>query len=88
MGRWRGGAGLDSYAMDVAAITRTFNRLRDLVRLVGHSYRGATITAAGVDKRVAGLVYIAAVAPDVCETVQSQLDKYPTNIFTSVEVAG
>jgi pimeloyl-ACP methyl ester carboxylesterase len=36
---------------------------------------------------VIGLVYIAAVAPDVGETVQSQLDKYPTDIFTRVEVA-
>ena len=79
--------GLDSFAKDVAAITRTLNRVRGPVLLVGHSYGGATITAAGVDERVAGLVYIAAVAPDVGETVQSQLDKYPTDIFTSVEVA-
>jgi pimeloyl-ACP methyl ester carboxylesterase len=79
--------GLDSFAQDVAAITRTLNRVRGPVLLVGHSYGGATITAAGVDERVAGLVYIAAVAPDVGETVQSQLDKYPTDIFTSVEVA-
>jgi pimeloyl-ACP methyl ester carboxylesterase len=37
---------------------------------------------------VAGLVYIAAVVPDVQETVQSQLDKYPTEIFSQIEVAG
>jgi len=57
------------------------------ILLVGHSYGGATITAAGVDERVAGLVYIAAVAPDVGETVQSQLDKYPSDIFGRIEVA-
>lgn len=79
--------GLDSFAEDVATIKRTLNRVGSPVLLVGHSYGGATITAAGIDERVAGLVYIAAVAPDVGETVQSQLDKYPTDIFTRVEVA-
>ena len=79
--------GLDSFANDVAAITRTLNRVHGPVLLVGHSYGGATITAAGVDERVAGLVYIAAVAPNVGETVQSQLDEYPTDIFTRIEVA-
>lgn len=43
---------------------------------------------AGTDERVAGLVYIAAAAPYVRETVQSQLDKYPTEIFSQIEVAG
>jgi len=55
---------------------------------VGHSYGGATITGAGVDERVAALVYIAAVVPDVHETVQSQLDKYPTEIFSQIEIGG
>ena len=79
--------GLDSFAEDVASVKRTLNRVGRPVLLVGHSYGGATITAAGSDERVAGLVYIAAVAPDVGETVQSQLDKYPTDIFGRVEVA-
>src|ERR1700761_9325715 len=79
--------GLDSYAEDVAAIKRTLGRVGSPVLLVGHSYGGATITAAGVDDRVAGLVYIAAVAPDVGEKVQEQLDKYPSDIFSRVEVA-
>src|SRR5215467_4997673 len=79
--------GLDSYKEDVAAVKRTLNRVGSPVILVGHSYGGATITAAGVDERVAGLVYIAAVAPDAGETVQNQLDKYPSDIFGRVEVA-
>jgi pimeloyl-ACP methyl ester carboxylesterase len=79
--------GLDSFEEDVATVTRTLNRVGSPVLLVGHSYGGATITAAGVDDRVAGLVYIGAVAPDVGETVQEQLDKYPSDIFTRVEVA-
>ncbi|WP_047486744.1 alpha/beta fold hydrolase [Terriglobus sp. TAA 43] len=79
--------GLDSYEGDVAAIKRTLNRVGSPVLLVGHSYGGATITAAGVDERVAGLVYISAVAPDAGETVQNQLDKYPSDIFSRVAVA-
>jgi pimeloyl-ACP methyl ester carboxylesterase len=79
--------GLDTFAEDVATVKRTLGRVGSPVVLVGHSYGGATITAAGTDDRVVGLVYIAAVAPDVGETVQSQLDKYPTDIFTRVEVA-
>lgn len=72
--------GLDSFEEDVATVKRTLNR-------VGHSYGGATITAKGVDERVIGLVYVAAVAPDIGETVQDQLEKYPSDIFSGVEVA-
>src|ERR1700733_13783677 len=78
--------GLDSFEEDVATTKRTLNRVGSPVILVGHSYGGATITAAGVDPRVVSLVYIAAVAPDVGETVQDQLDKYPSDIFSRVEV--
>jgi pimeloyl-ACP methyl ester carboxylesterase len=79
--------GLDSQAADVAATKRTLGRVSSPAILVGHSYGGAVITAAGIDDRVVGLVYIAAVAPDAHETVQSQLDKYPTPIFGHIEVA-
>ena len=79
--------GLDSYVEDLATVKRTLNRVSSPVILVGHSYGGATITGAGLDERVVGLVYIAAVAPDTGETVQSQLNKYPTDIFTRIEVA-
>jgi len=79
--------GLDSYAEDLATVKRTLNRVGSPVILVGHSYGGATITGAGTDDRVVGLVYIAAVAPDAGETVQEQLNKYPSEVFGSVEVA-
>jgi len=79
--------GLDSYAEDLATVKRTLNRVGSPVLLVGHSYGGATITGAGMDDRVVGLVYIAAVAPDAGETVQNQLDKYPSDIFSRVKVA-
>jgi pimeloyl-ACP methyl ester carboxylesterase len=71
----------------VATVKRTLNRVGSPVILVGHSYGGATITAAGVDERVIGLVYVAAVATDTGETVQDQLDKFPSDIFSRVEVA-
>jgi len=46
------------------------------------------ITAAGTDDRVAGLVYIAALAPDTDETSQSQQAKFPvTDVFKYVDVA-
>jgi pimeloyl-ACP methyl ester carboxylesterase len=80
--------GLNNYADDVATVKRTLGRVNSPAILVGHSYGGATITGAGTDERVAGLVYIAAVVPDVHESVQSQLDKYPTEIFSQIEVAG
>lgn len=79
--------GLDTLAEDAAAVKRTLGRVNRPAILVGHSYGGATITAAGVDDRVIGLVYIAAVAPDSGETVQSLLDRYPTEIFSHVEAA-
>ena len=79
--------GLDTLAGDVAAVKRTLGRVSSPAILVGHSYGGAVITAAGTDDRVAGLVYIAAVAPDADETVDSQLNKYPTEIFSHIEVA-
>ena len=79
--------GLDSYEEDLATVKRTLNRVGSPVLLVGHSYGGATITGAGIDERVAGLVYIAAVAPDAGETVQDQLEKYPSDIFSRVEIA-
>src|SRR6202012_4567140 len=79
--------GLDSFEEDLATVERRLNSVGSPVILVGHSYGGATITAAGVDERVIGLVYIAAVAPDADETVQSQIEKYPTEIFKHVEPA-
>src|SRR6476660_9774101 len=63
--------GLDAFAGDVAAVKRTLGRVSGPAILVGHSYGGSVITAAGTDDRVAALVYIAALAPDADETTQS-----------------
>ena len=79
--------GLDSLATDVAAVKACLTRVSNPAILVGHSYGGTLITHAGIDPRVIGLVYIAALAPDTDESSQSQLDKFPTTpVFSQIEV--
>src|ERR1700722_11256769 len=65
---------LDTLEGDVAAVTRALGRVASPAVLVGHSYGGTVITAAGTDDRVAGLVYMSALAPDESETSQSLQD--------------
>jgi len=79
--------GLDSLATDIATVKAWLTRVGRPAILVGHSYGGTLITHAGTDPRVAGLVYIAALAPDADETSQGQLDKFPTTpVFSHIEV--
>jgi pimeloyl-ACP methyl ester carboxylesterase len=80
--------GLDTLAGDVTAVKSALARVSSPAILVGHSYGGTLITAAGADPRVAGLVYIAALAPDAGETSQSQQNQFPvTDVFSLIEVA-
>src|SRR5271169_5747873 len=80
--------GLDTLAGDVAAVKNAVGRVSSPAILVGHSYGGTLITAAGTNPRVAGLVYIAALAPDADETSQSLQAKFPTtDVFAHIEVA-
>jgi pimeloyl-ACP methyl ester carboxylesterase len=58
-----------SLADDVAATRRILAAQDGPVILVGHSDGGVVITEAGTDPKVAGLVYIAAFAPDKGESV-------------------
>jgi pimeloyl-ACP methyl ester carboxylesterase len=58
-----------SLADDVAFTRRVISAQPGQVLLVGHSYGGVVITEAGNDPKVAGLVYIAAFAPDQGESV-------------------
>jgi pimeloyl-ACP methyl ester carboxylesterase len=60
---------LSSLATDVAIANRMIDAQDGPVLLVGHSYGGAIITEAGNNPRVAGLVYVAAFAPDAGETL-------------------
>ena len=66
-----------SLADDVAVTRRTIAEQGKPVVLVGHSYGGAVITEAGNDPKVAGLVYIAAFAPDKGESVASLIKDPP-----------
>lgn len=56
---------LTSLPDDVAATQRALATLDGPAILVGHSYGGTVITQAGLDPKVAGLVYVSAYAPDI-----------------------
>src|SRR5919201_1837624 len=60
---------LTGFEDDVAATRRAIALQDGPVILVGHSWGGVVITEAGADAKVAGLVYVAAFAPDVGEPV-------------------
>jgi len=66
-----------SLADDVAATRRIIATQDAPVILVGHSYGGVVVTEAGNDPKVAGLVYIAAFAPDKGESVNSLISDPP-----------
>jgi pimeloyl-ACP methyl ester carboxylesterase len=59
---------LTSFAADVEALERTFERAPGGIVLVGHAYAGAVIGAT-TNERIKALVYVAALAPDEGETV-------------------
>ena len=67
----------ESLAGDVAATKLVLDGLDGPAILVGHSYGGVVITEAGNDARVAGLVYIAAFAPDKGESVDALIKNPP-----------
>ena len=62
--------GLNSLADDVAATRRAIGNQAGKVVLVGHSWGGTVITEAGADSKVAGLVYVAAFAPDAGQSTE------------------
>ncbi len=68
---------LTSLAADVEATRRAIARLEGPVILVGHSSAGVVITEAGNDPRVAGLVYISAIAPNDGQSASDALAGYP-----------
>lgn len=70
---------LESLAGDVAFTERAINRAKGPVVLVGHSWGGQVITQAGSNDKVQSLVYVAAYAPDVGQSLgeAAELDKFP-----------
>jgi pimeloyl-ACP methyl ester carboxylesterase len=79
---------LTSLADDVATLKRAFALEDGPFLLVGHSYGGSVITEAGNDPRVAGLVYVAAFAPDKGESTLDQIKANPTPVGMELEPAG
>src|SRR3984893_8101091 len=79
---------LNTTADDIATVRSALGQVNSPAILVGHSYGGSVITGAGTDDRVAGLVYIAALAPDADESSQTQQSNFPTtDVFSYIEVA-
>ena len=73
---------LTSFEDDVAATTRALDLQDGPAILVGHSWGGTVITEAGNHEKVAGLVYVAALAPDSGETTGQQYEGFaPTPKF-------
>jgi len=69
---------LTSLADDVARTQQMVEQVDGPVLLVGHSYGGAVLSAAGNLPNVIGLVYVAAFAPDTGESLASVSADYPT----------
>lgn len=75
---------LTSFADDVSAAQRAIALEDGPVLLVGHSYGGAVITEAENDPKVAGLVYVSAVAPDAGESTFGLISSVATPIGTEL----
>ena len=72
---------LSSYADDVATTKRLIDAQKGPVVVVAHSYGGAVMSGAAANNpNVKALVYVAAFAPDVGETLGPLLQKYPTRV--------
>lgn len=62
----------------VASTRRVLARQDGPTVLVGHSFSGMIVTAAGVDPKVSALVYVAARAPDAGEDYAALAKTFPT----------
>jgi len=69
---------LTSLQASVAATQRALARQDGPAVLVGHSFAGMIVTEAGVNPRVASLVYVAARAPDAGEDYAALAKRFPT----------
>ncbi|UUW90735.1 alpha/beta hydrolase [Pimelobacter simplex] len=88
----RGHRGLRAVELPLTSLADDATRTRELVRqvdgpvvLVGHSYGGAVISEAGNLPNVAGLVYVAAFAPDAGESAGQISEEHPPAAFANIE---
>ena len=69
---------LRGLASDAAAVSDLVSTIDGPVVLVGHSYGGAVITNVAADAgQIAGLVYVAAFAPDSGESANALAQRFP-----------
>jgi pimeloyl-ACP methyl ester carboxylesterase len=68
---------LRGLASDASYLEGLIDQLDGPVVLVGHSYGGPVITVAGNSDKVAGLVYVAGLAPDEGESVGDLQERFP-----------
>lgn len=78
---------LSTLADDVAATNKALDKLEGPIVLIGHSWGGVVITAAGVHPKVKALVYVAAMAPDKDETLAGLTESYPTAALQHLDIA-
>ena len=76
---------LTSLADDAERTRKMIAQQKQPVILVGHSYGGAVITEAGDQPNVAGLVFIAAFAPDAGESPGAITAKNPPKAAANLE---
>jgi len=69
---------LRGVAADASYTAAVIDQLEAPVVLVGHSYSGCVITAAGASDKVAGLVYVAGFAPDEGESITDLQERFPS----------
>jgi pimeloyl-ACP methyl ester carboxylesterase len=76
---------LSSLADDVATVRRAIAIEDGPVLLVAHSYGGVVITEAGYDPKVAGLLYVAAFAPQEGQSAFDLATANPTPILGQLQ---
>jgi pimeloyl-ACP methyl ester carboxylesterase len=69
--------GLLTFEADVAAVESLLDQVEGPVLLVGHSYGGAVISAAGNHEKVKALAYVTAFAPNAGEVFGSLMSMHP-----------
>jgi pimeloyl-ACP methyl ester carboxylesterase len=72
---------LRGLASDVAYLGAVIDQLDGPVLLVGHSYAGCVITAAGASDKVAALVYVNAFMPDAGESITDLQTRFPSLVM-------